>query len=139
MNSGSIGEIPPSTRGSPGVSAATATDARLTISPKIRQFGSIWKSQWERLFGSFQNITASITRLPPSANENLLLGVVRDLEACAAQHRLSRGAIGDPPVGVVSRVPLLDEVHLREIGPLKDLALGKRIVVFDRSGLRAPA
>src|SRR6185437_10573599 len=62
INSGSIGEIPPSTRGRPGRSAAAACAARIVISEKMRQSGSrSTKSQCDLLLGSFQNITASIT------------------------------------------------------------------------------
>ncbi len=67
MKSGSIGLIPPSTRGSPGASAAIACPASLAISANTAQPGSFSKSQWDLLFGSFQIIAASIkpSSLPP--------------------------------------------------------------------------
>jgi hypothetical protein len=60
MNSGSIGEMPPSTLVSAGCSAAVAALAAATMLANVVQSGSISKSQWDMLFGSFQNITASI-------------------------------------------------------------------------------
>src|SRR5690348_12848624 len=131
IKQGSIGEIPPSTRRSPGRSAATARAAVFTMSPKIRHSGSIWKSQCERLFGSFQNITASINRRPPSTDVDFLLGMGGDLEAGAAQHGFGRRAIRYPPVGLVARIAVLDEEHLREVRPVEDPGLGKRIVLLD--------
>src|SRR5690242_9441178 len=65
MNLGSIGEIPPRTRGMCGFTSATASAAAIAMSANIRHSGSISKSQWDLLFGSFQIITAS-TIPPPS-------------------------------------------------------------------------
>src|SRR6185437_12252586 len=59
MNSGSIGEIPPSTRVMAGRSAAMAWQAPMIICAKAHQSGSCSRSQCERLFGSFQSMTAS--------------------------------------------------------------------------------
>ena len=61
MNSGSIGEMPPSTRTTSELSQRTACAARTAMEAKIRQSGSASKSQWDRLLGSFQSITASTT------------------------------------------------------------------------------
>ena len=92
------------------------------------QSGSVSKSQWDLLFGSFQIIAASIMASRPSpllpgraarridravlaggalraaADEDLLLRVGHDLEAGAAQHRLRAGAVRNPPVRRVLRV-----------------------------------
>src|SRR5207248_289096 len=124
MKTGSIGEMPPSTRVNPGRASPTASELSRAMRPKMRHSGSSSKSQCERLFGSFQIIAASITRssprygrertparvhLLPRAHVHLLLGVAEDAEARAPQHRLRAGAVGEPPVGVVSRVGALDE------------------------------
>src|SRR5919108_765689 len=59
-----MGEIPPSTRSTFGFSAATAWAASLVMSANVRHSGSISKAQCDLLFGSFQNITASIMVTP---------------------------------------------------------------------------
>src|SRR5579872_2917199 len=59
MKLGSMGEIPPRTIGRWGFTRRTALAAAIVISANRFQSGSIWKSQCERLFGSFHNITAS--------------------------------------------------------------------------------
>src|SRR5690242_3863742 len=59
-----MGEIPPSTIGNSGFSRRTAWAAVIAISANIFQSGSILKSQCERLFGSFHNITASTISFP---------------------------------------------------------------------------
>src|SRR5437867_2764701 len=138
MKLGSMGEMPPNTRLSPGFSAATAREAPLTMPAKIFQPGSRWKSQCERLFGSFQNITASITN-PPLANEDFLLGTVDDLETGAAQHGFRAGAVRDPPVGVIARIRMLNEKHPGKRGPIEDFAIGERVVLFERLDFEAAA
>jgi hypothetical protein len=62
MKPGSMGEMPPSTRVSPGRSARTAPEAAWTVRAKIRHPSSTSKSQCDLLLGSFQNLTASIIR-----------------------------------------------------------------------------
>ena len=62
MKSGSIGDMPPSTRGIDGFSARMASAAAITVSPNRVQSGSTSGSQWDLLFGSFQIIAASIMR-----------------------------------------------------------------------------
>jgi hypothetical protein len=57
---GSIGEMPPKTVRTREVSAFTAWPARFTMREKMLQFWSSSKFQCDRLFGSFQSITASI-------------------------------------------------------------------------------
>jgi hypothetical protein len=59
MKCGSIGEIPPRTRGSVGLTLRTACAASVVISENAFHSGSSSKSQWDMLFGSFQSITAS--------------------------------------------------------------------------------
>src|ERR1700731_4441598 len=56
---GSIGEMPPSTMVKSGLTRRIACAAFVVISANIFQSGSILKSQWERLLGSFHSITAS--------------------------------------------------------------------------------
>src|SRR5262249_53607082 len=64
MKFGSMGEIPPSTSGSPGFSLRIARLAAITISANRFQSGSSLKSQWDRLLGSFQSISASTIHFP---------------------------------------------------------------------------
>src|SRR5579884_314779 len=64
MKLGSMGEIPPSAMGSSGFSLRIALLAVIIISANIFHSGSSLKSQCERLFGSFHNMTASIMYLP---------------------------------------------------------------------------
>src|SRR4051794_227870 len=52
--------MPPSSCGSDAFSARTACDASLTIAAYALQSGSSSRSQCDLLFGSFQNLTASI-------------------------------------------------------------------------------
>src|SRR5437660_11484085 len=59
MNLGSMGEIPPNTILRSGLTFRMAEAASRTISANLRQSGSRWKSQCERLLGSFHSITAS--------------------------------------------------------------------------------
>ena len=66
MKFGSIGEMPPSTRGRPGASAAIASPASRHMRAKRDQSGSSSGSQCDLLFGSFQIIAASIMPQPPS-------------------------------------------------------------------------
>src|SRR5206468_12762979 len=123
--SGSMGEMPPSTRRSLGFTALIASHDALTIAAKIRHPGSISKFQCERLFGSFQSITASTTRRPPFADVDLRLGMRRDLEPGAAQHGLGAGAVGNPPVGGIVRIAVLHKVQHWVSGILVFFGLGK--------------
>src|SRR5437764_5740833 len=125
-----------------------ASVAVFTSSAKIRHCGSISKSQCDLLFGSFQIIAASTMDRPPSAcrrmarglrginrarpfvgdwppfaDEHFGLGVNDNLEPGAAQHRLRAGAVGDPPVGRITAILVLDAVHARAAGPLEDVRL----------------
>src|SRR3954469_4271186 len=59
-----MGEMPPSAMGSSGFSRRMAWLAVITIFANIFQSGSSLKSQWERLFGSFHNMTASTMHAP---------------------------------------------------------------------------
>src|SRR5881227_919416 len=67
-NEGSIGEIPPSTRGISGLTSAMALHAAIAISAKRLQSGSTSGSQCDLLFGSFQILTASIIGPPRVAD-----------------------------------------------------------------------
>src|SRR5947199_4252020 len=99
MKSGSIGEIPPRTQVMLLFDARTASAARRVMSENVCHSGSSSKSQCERLFGSFQSITASTGMdvfLP--ADVDLILRVIDDAEAAAAQHRFYAGAVRNPPV-----------------------------------------
>src|SRR3954471_19455104 len=129
MNSGSIGEIPPRTHGMSGATLRTASAARRVIAENVCHSGSSSKSQCERLFGSFHSITASIIDvlrvldlgpLPAAADVDLVLGMIADHEAGAAQHRLHAGAVRDPPVRRIAGVALLHEVHARESTLVED-------------------
>src|SRR4051794_28824958 len=122
INNGSIGEMPPRTRGSPGASVAIASPARRAMVAKRDQSGSSSRSQCDLLLGSFHSIAASIILqsspltarlrwidgaegcrgLGRPAHKNFLLGIGLDHKAGAAQHRGGAGTVGDPPVGVVA-------------------------------------
>src|SRR5690349_17569501 len=124
MKIGSIGEIPPRTRGRVGCSALIACPAAMAISEKSFQSGSISGSQCDLLFGSFQIIAASIMessfgwidsfrawrRRNMAANVNFGLRVTQDGKAGAAKHGFDAGCIRSPPVGRIVRVSVLDEV-----------------------------
>src|SRR5215468_1858063 len=103
------------------------------------QSGSSSKFQCDRLFGSFQNIAASSMRTPSAADVDLLLGLVEDFESSAAQHRFGAGPVGDPPIGGIVRVALLDEVHCGESGLIEYVRFEKRIVLLDCRHPRAAA
>src|SRR5438046_986428 len=62
----------------------------------------------------------------------LRLRMVEDLEAGATQHRLRAGPVRNPPVRLVSRVLLLDEVQPRVTGPLEEAGLRERVVLLER-------
>src|SRR5262245_8119310 len=64
MKLGSIGEIPPSTRGRSGFSLRMARAAAITILANNFHSGSILKSQCDKLLGSFHSITASTIHAP---------------------------------------------------------------------------
>src|SRR4051812_35328567 len=153
-NSGSIGDRPPKTRVSPGRSTDTDWAASLTISPKSFHSGSISKSQWDLLFGSFQNMTASIMAAPglgwvnrarprvdrtPFADEHFLFGVTEDFETGAPQHGPDRSPVWNPPVGGVAGIFLFNEVHAGENGPIKDVLDPEVIVIVDGFDLRTAA
>src|SRR6185312_12764223 len=57
---GSIGEMPPRTRGRPGVTEWMALPAALASVANLLQSGSSWRSQCDLLLGSFQIFAASI-------------------------------------------------------------------------------
>src|SRR3954462_12170356 len=59
MKLGSMGEMPPSTMGSLGLTRRIASTPASAMAANFFQSGSSLKSQCERLFGSFHNITAS--------------------------------------------------------------------------------
>ena len=99
-----MGEMPPKTRRKRGFSALTASAAAFTSRAYTLQPGSISKFQCDRLFGSFQNMTASTTGVPPSTDVDFLFRMVLDLEPCAAQHGLRARTIGNPPVSRIMRV-----------------------------------
>src|SRR5690606_27771039 len=145
MNAGSIGEIPPSTRGSPGATSPIAIPVAVARSANLSQPGSISGSQCDLLFGSFQIIAASImvrpprriagsgakfrigTRRPP-ADVNLLFRTGDDFKTRAPQHGLGTGAIGYPPIGPVIRVFMLDEMEFRIIR-IVEMTRGPEIVI----------
>src|SRR3954467_6624154 len=114
MKRASIGEIPPRLRGREGATLLTASAASTVISENTCHSGSSSKSQCERLFGSFQSITAS-TGMDAflAADVDLVLGMIDDTEAAAAQHRFDAGAVRNPPVRRILSVLFLDEIHQR--------------------------
>src|SRR5215216_1865693 len=122
---GSIGEIPPKTRARCGLTSATASAAAAAISENIRHSGSIPKSQWDLLFGSFQIITASIIVVPPNgcvdrawaagqrpivADEHFGFRMIYKIKSGTAQHAFDRGTIWNPPISGITGVTLLNEI-----------------------------
>src|SRR6476661_2886034 len=124
---GSMGEIPPRTIFRRGLTRRIACEAAFAISANIRHSGSILKSQWDRLLGSFQSITASTMRdllahlvfgvtgdLPVehvaagtqitsgTAHPCLGLGMSHQIQAGTAQHAFHGCRVGNPPVGGVA-------------------------------------
>src|SRR5437762_13882108 len=98
MKLGSIGEIPPSTMGSSGFTLRIALPAAIAISANFLQSGSRLKSQWERLLGSFQSITAStIGRSPVAVTARLSTPSRKDIGRYAARYAAhkSRSQIQD--------------------------------------------
>src|SRR4051812_24422239 len=80
MKAGSIGEMPPRIRVSSGFSWRTATAASRTMRENASHSRSISKSQWDLLFGSFQNITASTGIDGKGLNREIVAGA-RELSA----------------------------------------------------------
>src|SRR6478672_9929686 len=116
MKAGSIGEIPPSTIGRFGDSARMACAAVRTMQANWAHSGSIVKSQCDRLFGSFQIITASSMRRFSEdvrqfsgwagrlTDEHFSVGTRENPESRAAKHRVRARAIWNPPVRRIVRV-----------------------------------
>src|SRR5215813_2245688 len=152
MKWGSMGEMPPSTSGSSGFSRRMAVAAATTISANIFQSGSSLKSQCERLFGSFHSMTASTMHAPlhnswarlqgarqfvvqnvlavPGdmrrlADPGFLLRMGRDCQARTAQHCFHGSAIGDPPVGGIARILVLNKVHAGKVPITEDFCVPK--------------
>src|SRR4051812_13636486 len=140
MKSGSIGEMPPRTQVMLLFDERTASAASRVMSENVRHSGSSSKSQCDRLFGSFQSITASTGMdVFLAADVDLALGMIDDAEAAAAQHRLDARAVRNPPVRRILRVLLLDEIHQRIAVALKHRVIPERIVVGDAGHVVAAA
>src|SRR4051812_41834216 len=140
MKSGSIGEIPPRTQVMLLFDERTASAARRVMSENVRHSGSSSKSQCDRLFGSFQSITASTGMdVLLTADVDLALGMIDDAEAAAAQHRLVARAVRNPPVRRILSVFFLDEIHQRIAVALKYRVVPERIVVRDAGDVVAAA
>src|SRR3954471_21964992 len=159
MKLGSMGEIPPSTIGSFGFARRIASTPARAMAANFFQSGSSLKSQCERLFGSFHNITAStmacdfsrccftfsleqpsdfqvedvlpIARLQfaGDAYPGLRLGMIHDLKPARAQHRFRRGTVRDPPIGGIACVLVLDKERCRPARVLENVLLPEVIVV----------
>src|SRR5438270_7999218 len=84
-------------------------------------------------------MTASTTAIAPLADVDLVLGMLNNLKARAAQHGLGAGAIWDPPVGGVVRVAVLDEVHRGIGGVLENAGLPEWVVALERRDFAAAA
>src|SRR5712671_1046868 len=110
MKFASIGDIPPSTFKTAEFSEEIAWLESFTRSANKFQCGSISKSQWDLLFGSFQIITAStisclleilwvneiFQRVSTLANVDLFFRMLDNSEAGAPQHSLDTCAIRYP-------------------------------------------
>src|SRR3954452_4505396 len=140
MKSGSIGEMPPRTQVMLPFEVRTASAASRVISENVRHSGSSSKSQCDKLFGSFQSITASTGMdVFLAADVDLALGMIDDTEAAAAQHRLHAGAVRNPPVRRIFRILFLDEIHQRIAVALEHRVIPERIVVGDTGHVVAAA
>src|SRR5437870_6021657 len=64
-----------------------------------------------------------------NANPGFSFRMRDDSESAAAQHGFYRSVIGYPPVRRIVGIFLLDEVHRRKIGIVKNVFRPKRIVV----------
>src|SRR5436190_731328 len=139
--------MPPKTRSSWGLAAATASAAAMAISENICHSGSTSKSQCDLLFGSFQIITASIIIVPPNrcvncarpggqrsvpADEYFALGVVEDIESGTTEHGFNSRAIGNPPVSGITGEAFFDEIQFWKIRPFEHVCFPKFIVLLDR-------
>src|SRR5215203_2051 len=149
--------MPPSTRVSAGCAAAVASAAAAIMLPKIVQPGSSSKSQWDMLFGSFQNITASTMirslhvvgslqqwDFEPGltgrfTDEHFLFGLIENVEPGAAQHRAGTREIRNPPVCGVACVSLFDETHAGKSFCGEDALLFEWIILTKRLNLFRPA
>src|SRR5579884_1393392 len=148
-----MGEIPPSTIFTSGLTLRMARAPAIASSANIFQSGSILKSQCDRLFGSFHSITASTMfspaevlqrarqlkienvlpiplHAPGFADPGLCLRVRHDFQPRAAQHRLGRGYVRNPPVRRIVSVLVLDEVHRWKIKVLENLFIPEVIVLL---------
>src|SRR5436305_1913631 len=133
-------EIPPRTQVMLLFDARTASAARRVISENVRHSESSSKSPCERLFGSFQSITASTGMdVFLAADVDLTLEMIDDAEAAAAQHRLDARAVRNPPVGRILGVLFLDEIHQRIAVALEHRVIPERIVVGDAGHVVAAA
>src|ERR1700693_6194038 len=111
--------------------------AAFTIAANISHSGSISKSQWDLLFGSFQNMTASTgidqkfsgqfgrRTIAPATDEHFHFGMRAYLESGTAEHRFRTSPIRNPPIGRISRVTFLNEIHGRKIWLCKNGRLGE--------------
>ena len=114
---------------------AIASPAHRAMRENFDQSGSTSKSQCDLLLGSFHSITASIIRQSPArpprarlrdrqllvaspggraADKHFFFGIAFDHEPGTAQNRRCASAVGDPPVGVVTGIAMLDEGEPRE-------------------------
>src|SRR4051794_1657472 len=73
-----------------------------------------------------------VRQASPPANENLRFRLIDNLKTGAPEHRRGAGAIGNPPVGGISGVTLLDEIHFGVAGLIEDVCLPEIIVIADR-------
>src|SRR5689334_18229260 len=75
----------------------------------------------------------SVSRLRCHATEiDLFLRVLKDREAGTAEHRLDRRPVRNPPVRLVLRVAVLDEMHSREKRLLENFGVGDWVILLQR-------
>src|SRR5581483_5342119 len=148
-----MGEIPPSTIFTSGLTLRMALAPAIARSANIFQSGSILKSQCDRLFGSFHSITASTMFSPAEvlqrarqlkienvlpvpldtlrfAHPGFCLRVSHDVQPRTAQHRLRGSYVRNPPVRRIVSVLVLDEVHRWKIKVLENLFIPEVIVLL---------
>ena len=64
----------------------------------------------------------------PAAQVDFVFGMCVDCKACRAQHGFDTCAIGNPPIGFVMRIELLNEMHFWVAGLIK-VSFGAEIVI----------
>src|SRR5205085_5597595 len=74
-----------------------------------------------------------------AADVNLVLRMRHDGKTGAAQHRFCASAVGNPPVGRITGVAVLDEMELGVAGTIEPVGDPEIVIVLERLDVRAAA